>query len=329
MLLGALGCSEPAYSAVPTTARIELPSITVESGALDLPEPMRRGETFRRGLVLGPLEAPDDESQFRRTQARLLDRAVALGATDLQLVVRWMQTDVEAVEIAPFETVHDDLLSWVIDQAKRRKLRVLLTLRLAVENESERAVRNLKPASWERWWWSYRRVVLHYARVASMRKVAGYSIGSELGSTEGQTDRWRKLIKEARKIFKGKLTYFASADSFDKIAFWDALDVVGISVDQDKPRDAEQLRARLEPLTKKLARSSKVKDRGYVIAEHGCGTGTPNAQHELMCQSALYKSFGDQSQLQGVYVRPAPERESAAARSAADVMKHWYRKSRG
>jgi len=303
---------------------------------------MVRNENFRRGLVLGPLEATEHDEDFKRAHLKLLDRAVAVGATDLQLVLRWLQTDYTSIEIAPYDSVHDDLLTWLIDQAKRRKLRVMLTTRLAVENESERAARKLKPQDWERWWWSYRRLALHYARVASMRKVSMYAIGSELSSTESQADRWRKLIKEVRRIYKGKLTYFAAAEGFDKVAFWDQLDIVGVSVDQEKPRNEAQLLERLNGLTKKLSHSPKVRDLGYVVSELGCGSEPSDAERDLLCQRALFQSFRDESQLQGVFIRSSssssPEAPAAArtgskggrpsAHSGVEVASHWYRNSK-
>jgi len=326
----ALGCSEQALTSTGRT-RIELPVLTFEAPRGGLPVPMARGEAFQRGIVIGPLEAPDDEDEFKREQVALLDHAVSVGATDLQLVLRWLQVDYTSVEIAPFDSVHDDLLTWLIDQAKRRKLRVLLTTRLAVENEGERAAQKLKPDNWEHWWWSYRRIVLHYARVAATRKVSMYSVGSELSSSESQTATWRQLIKDVRKIYSGKLTYFAAAESFDKVGFWDALDVVGISVAQDKPRSEAELISQLAPLTKKLGRSPKVKDLGFVLSELGCGPSTPDSERELICQRALYQSFHDESQLQGVYVRPAriSSARGKAAHPAAEVVSHWYRKSKG
>lgn len=329
LLASGLGCSEPARTNT-APRRIELPAITFAASRSGLPRPRVRPETFRRGIVIGPLEAPENEEAFKRAHIAQLDRAVAVGATDLQLVLRWLQVDYSSTEIAPFDSVHDDLLTWVIDQAKRRKLRVLLTTRLAVENEGERAARRLKPDNWDSWWWSYRRVALHYARVAATRKVSMYSIGSELSSTEGQVASWRKLIKDVRKIYKGELTYFASADSFDKVAFWDALDVVGVAVDHEKPRSEAEAINQLTALTKKLSRSPKVKDHGYVLAELGCGSTKPDEQRELICQRALYQSFHDESQLQGVYVSPAPAAEAKGSdvRSAAEVVSHWYQKSK-
>ena len=85
-----LGCSESATTNVasasaPIAPRIQLSSFTIELPRLaaGLPKPAPRAETFRRGLVLGPLEAPEDEEAFKRQHRQLLDRAVALGVTDL------------------------------------------------------------------------------------------------------------------------------------------------------------------------------------------------------------------------------------------------------
>lgn len=41
--------------------------------------------------------------------------------------------------------------------------------------------------------------------------------------------RWRKLIKEVRGIYKGKMTYAANFDNYHEVAFWDDLDFIGIN----------------------------------------------------------------------------------------------------
>jgi hypothetical protein len=352
-------CSEQAASHNAARGASALQPDDNEAPLRGLPEPALRGETFRRGVVIGPLAASDDEQAFRRRYSRQLDRAVAIGATDVTLVVRWMQPDLRAIECAPYDSVHDDVLTWLVDQAKRRKLRVGLSPELAIEKaQGEHAQRALKPSSWERWWWSYRRLALHYARVSAMRKVSQLTIGTELTSTEGQTDRWRALIKEIRKIYKGKLTYVASAESFDKVAFWDALDVLSIAVEQRDPRSEAQLLDRLSPLRKRLERSAPARELGYQLVEAGCGAAgarseamldahaeprvskrasdeakraQPRAsENSTLCQRALFQSFGDASHLEGVFVRGESEAsaESAGEHSGSEVVRHWYRRSK-
>lgn len=40
---------------------------------------------------------------------------------------------------------------------------------------------------------------------------------------------WRILISETRQLYSGKLTYAANFDNYTQIAFWDALDLIGIN----------------------------------------------------------------------------------------------------
>jgi hypothetical protein len=42
-------------------------------------------------------------------------------------------------------------------------------------------------------------------------------------------DRWKKLIKEVRRIYKGQMTYAANFDNYNEVAFWDNLDFIGIN----------------------------------------------------------------------------------------------------
>jgi len=333
--IAAVGCSEQALTPVVVSqaGMLDVPAaIRAEPPTRELPSAPERGETFQRGIVLGPLVASAKESVFKREQTRLLDRAAALGATDVQVVVRWLQPSPTAVEIAPYETVHDELLTWVLDYARRRKLRVQLSPQLGVASapestESGRAGQLLRPSSWERWWWSYERFVLHYARVAAMRKVPALSIGSELTKAESQSERWRKLVAEVRGIYKGRLTYVASAQSFDQVGFWDALDVVSVAVDQERPSSEGQLVERLAPLARRLAAAGEVRERGYVLVEGTCGGEAPDATDALVCKRALYKSFRDERELRGVYV-PAPSDGTRRDGEAAEVVRQWFKKSK-
>ena len=314
----------PVAAAAPARAMVAPPVLPPE------PPVAVRGEAFERGVVLGPLVANASEAVFKREHTRLLERAVALGATDVQLVVRWLQPDATAVEIAPYDTVHDQLLYWLFDQARRKKLRISLAVELGIHGaERMHAGRAIKPASWDRWWWSYERFVVHYARVASMRKVPRLWIGSALTRTEVQVERWRALIAAVRDVYKGKLTYAASAESFDRVTFWDALDNVTVALEQDEPTSERKLGERLDPLLARLGGAEATRERGYVLVERRCGDGDPLAPgDELACTRALYQSFRGDAQLRGVYV-PVPSDAGAKrepARSSAEVLRQWFKK---
>jgi hypothetical protein len=40
---------------------------------------------------------------------------------------------------------------------------------------------------------------------------------------------WREIIREARDVYRGKLTFAANFDQFHEVSFWDDLDIIGIN----------------------------------------------------------------------------------------------------
>jgi hypothetical protein len=293
-------------------------------------DPLPRGETFRRGIVLGPLGTVERGELFRREHTRLLDQAVAIGATDVQVLVQWSQVSPEAVELAPLDTVGDELLSWLIDQAHRRKLRVLLTPSINIEGAPDAAVGStLAPASWERWWWSYSRFLLHYARVSVMRKVSTLVIGSGLTITEPHEEAWRKLIADARRIFKGELAYVATAESFERVGFWSEVDLIGIAVDARKAPSEEQLLSELLPLAGRIANADVARERGYLIVD--ASGAHEDAATSLAKHRALFQSFGDAARLRGMFVHDklaVEKRAPKSARAATEIVKDWFAKDK-
>ena len=87
------------------------------------------------------------------------------------------------------------------------------------------------PAGWPRFFEEYRNFILHYALLAERERMEGLVVGHELVSASlRDPDRWRALIAEIRKLYHGTLTYGANWDrEVEGIAFWDALDLVGVS----------------------------------------------------------------------------------------------------
>ena len=82
---------------------------------------------------------------------------------------------------------------------------------------------------WEAWFQHYSDWMLHYARFAERHNIAALCIGTELGQTTLQhPEFWRKLIKDVREVYSGKLTYAANwGEEFEGITFWSELDAVG------------------------------------------------------------------------------------------------------
>ncbi|MFT5777184.1 MAG: hypothetical protein ACI837_000115 [Crocinitomicaceae bacterium] len=76
---------------------------------------------------------------------------------------------------------------------------------------------------------NYAKYIMAFAQMAEEENVEMLCIGTELKIfAEYDEEYWRRLIKEIRVIYSGKLTYAANWDDFDKVKFWDALDYIGV-----------------------------------------------------------------------------------------------------
>ena len=86
---------------------------------------------------------------------------------------------------------------------------------------------------------SYSKFILTYAKVAQDANVEMFCIGTELENfIDERPEYWSQLIVEIRKIYKGKLTYAANWNEYNRTPFWDDLDFIGI--DAYFPVDAKQ-----------------------------------------------------------------------------------------
>lgn len=86
---------------------------------------------------------------------------------------------------------------------------------------------------------SYSNFILSYAKVAQEANVEIFCIGTELESfIDERPAYWNQLILEVKKIYKGKLTYAANWNEYQRTPFWDDLDYIGI--DAYFPVDSKQ-----------------------------------------------------------------------------------------
>jgi hypothetical protein len=81
-------------------------------------------------------------------------------------------------------------------------------------------------AEWSRFWEQYERWIV--ALAAASREADGFVIGTELDRTLAHDARWRRIIARVREVTPAPLTYAANWSDFERVPFWDALDVIGI-----------------------------------------------------------------------------------------------------
>lgn len=76
---------------------------------------------------------------------------------------------------------------------------------------------------------SYSKFILKFAQIAEEADIEVFCIGTELeGFVDERPDFWYQLIKDVRNIYKGKLTYAANWNEYERTPFWSELDYIGV-----------------------------------------------------------------------------------------------------
>ncbi|MEZ4470935.1 MAG: hypothetical protein R3F60_09065 [bacterium] len=200
--------------------------------AVGLPAPPPLDAAFRRGVGLGLFAHTSDAAYQASLYGQMLREIKDLGATDVQLAVRWVQATAADDTLGPVPgvTPEDAAFEATLDEARRLGLRVAVLPILHLQARPPGVWRGtLKPRDPARWWAAYERFITHYARLSAGRAEL-FAVGSELVSMERDAVRWRALIARVRGLFPGQLTYSANWDHVEPIRFWGALDVIGVSV---------------------------------------------------------------------------------------------------
>lgn len=80
--------------------------------------------------------------------------------------------------------------------------------------------------AWQRFWNTYTAWIFNM--IEACPDIDGFIVGTELDRTLGFEGHWRDLIAGVRQRTNAPLTYAANWTHYQKVAFWDALDVIGI-----------------------------------------------------------------------------------------------------
>lgn len=211
---------------------------------------MHRVATSGQAVAAGPRPAaspiPTEVNEFRgitlqihspeeaQIAPKLIDEIAATKVNTLALVLAGYQECCASTSI--FIDIRrvpsDDQLRGLIRYARGKHLKVTLMPIVLLENPRDGEWRGKigpEGGRWEDWWERYTNFIMHYAHIAQDSKVDLFAVGSELISTEEQTDRWKMLIKKVRESYSGRLTYSANWDHYKVPKFWDDLDIIGMT----------------------------------------------------------------------------------------------------
>jgi hypothetical protein len=222
--------------------------------------PFLRGMTFTHegfGGRRGGYDSPEARAQ--------LDRLRALGANAVAAIPYGWMTDARDRTISftgPQTDETDEELAELRRAAHALGMKAMLkpqiwvgggvfTGRIQFDDPQER----------QDWFRSYRRFLLHYARLAEFEGFDLLCIGNELGGMTPHAEEWRALIGEVRRVYRGPITYAANwGEEFESLRFWDALDYAGLN---NYYPLAEAPASRAEDLAVGAGRVAAVLDASY------------------------------------------------------------------
>jgi len=87
-----------------------------------------------------------------------------------------------------------------------------------------------KEEDWKIWETDYEAYIMSFVKLAAEEKVELFCVGTEYKKVvQKRPSYWFQLIKDIKKVYKGKLTYCANWDDYKDVKFWKDLDFIGMS----------------------------------------------------------------------------------------------------
>jgi len=193
------------------------------------------------------------------------------------------------------------------------------------------------------WFTAYRKFLEHYAELATAIRADVFSVGVEFVRLTVYEKEWRSLITRARQLYSGPLTYGATqGQEFEGIAFWDALDYIGLNCYYPLPDnlDTRPVLAKVQTVQQRFRKPVIFPEAGYSSVA-GCHRepwaeeqAALSLEAQSRCYDALMQAFYRQPWFQGVYWwkvgtngfgGPQDRSHTPWNKPAMDVVKRWYR----
>jgi hypothetical protein len=319
-------------------------AVSSNSSGFVAPPPVQRGlvlPTWERHGYQGP-----------GTDAAVRGMA-AVGAGWVQIVPTWYQAVRTSTMIEPTDaSVDDDDVRRVIDLAHAHGLKVLLKPHVDVLDGADRA--HIRPADRKAWFRSYRQFITHYARLAHELGVEQFAVGTELAALSDDRPRWLPVVADVRDSYDGPIVYAANHNEYPTVAFWDAVDLIGIDAywplsagpTTDVARLEQAFAARRDDLAALAARVDRrilfteagfASQRGAVTAPWSATlTRQPAQDEQAAAYEALLATFTGQPWWAGVFwwtwtinddhnVGPSAAIDhSVRGKTAESVLRRWW-----
>lgn len=201
--------------------------------------------------------------------AHSLKRLKQTGANSVALVPFIRQATETATELDAGIDVTDRELVAAIRAARRLGLYTIVKPQILVGSSWAGAVDPGNPEGWDSWFQSYRRQILHYARLAERKRADIFVVGTELNRTATQP-HWARLIADIRQEFSGHLTYAAHGlEGARQFTHWKLLDSIGVTLYPPLPTTRPALDDRIDQTIRELHSLSEHYDLPVLVLEVG------------------------------------------------------------
>lgn len=117
-----------------------------------------------------------------------------------------------------------------IEALRKKDIRIMLKPQIWVwRGEFTGLIEMKNEENWNNLENTYSEFILEYAKLAEETKVDIFCIGTELERfIDNRPEYWFTLIEKIKIIYKGKLTYAANWNEYDRTPFWNQLDYIGV-----------------------------------------------------------------------------------------------------
>jgi hypothetical protein len=304
-----------------------------------------------RGMALGLFSA-DPKYSYRM----LLEEIKESGATHVSIAWVWWQDDLTSTEIkrVPAWSATDEQIVEAMQIARELDLEVMAfpILRLIKTEKKDEWRGRISPKEEDAWWDSYGEMMVEAAKLAKKGGAARLSIGSELLSREHMRARWAKVIERVRLEAPNlELLYSANWDHYSEVAFWDLVDVVGLTAyfELTKSNEAEVrdlllawlgIKETLAEFSARIGRKLVITEIGYpsldgavVYPWDETRKATIDLEEQRRAYEAFARTWSDVSFLRGVYWwnwfghgGANDGNYTPRNKPAAEVVRAWYRR---
>jgi hypothetical protein len=297
-----------------------------------------------RGMNYACAFHPNEDVRYGSPSSEAeLKKLHALGVNWISIMPFGFQRSDPIIRMGGYED--DDSLRGATRQARALGIKVMLKPHIWARDEA--AMQGWTDEQWKAWFVCYEDFITHYAKLARDEKMDALCIGNEQKHSTRFEAEWRRIIARVREIYAGPITYGANFDEVERVAFWDALDWIGVSgyfplVDELMPARAQLVEAwqpviaRLRALSRRYRRPVLFTEIGYRSTERAAWRqwelpleGPRNLEVQRDAYAAFFEAVWPQPWLAGVYPwkwfsGPEHDEYEIENKPAAEVVRRHY-----